>query len=75
MIQIDCVALRKHEPEPSSIFHEEQSNGISDEFGFASPAMELGFFFFFVFFFIPFIFTREVGSYFSTNQDYAIMNY
>lgn len=32
-------------------------------------------FFFFVFFFIPFIFTREVGSYFSTNQDYAIMNY
>lgn len=32
-------------------------------------------FFFLCFFFIPFIFTREVGSYFSTNQNYAIMNY
>lgn len=42
MIQIDYAALHTHEPGPSSIIHEKQSNGISDEFGFASPAMDLG---------------------------------
>lgn len=59
MIQIDCVAPR--EPEPSSIFHEEQSNGISDEVGFASPAMDLGYFLFFVFFFHAFHFNQGDG--------------
>lgn len=76
MIHIDYVALHKHEPEPSSIFHEKQSNGISDEFGFVSPAMDLGSFFFVCLFILSLSFLPGRWAHiFSTNQDQAIMNY